>query len=42
MNKEDFIKSDGNIDYIRYVSYLEKEIEVLVKLLKILANGDNE
>lgn len=40
--EQEFIKSDGNIDYIRYVSYLEKEIEVLVKLLKILANGDNE
>ena len=40
MNKEDFINSDGNLDYIRYVSYLEKENEKLQSQLKYLRSGE--
>ena len=40
MNKEDFINSDGNLDYIRYVSYLEKENEELQSQLKYIRSGE--
>lgn len=40
MNKEDFINSDGNLDYIRYVSYLEKENEKLQSQLKYIRSGE--
>lgn len=44
LKKSDFIKSDDDLDYVRYVSYLEKENQELIEyFLKIIKNvGINE
>ena len=36
LNKSYFIKSDGDLDYVRYVSYLEQENQQLKERLEQL------
>ena len=39
MNKEEFIKSDGEIDYIAYTSYLEQVLNKILDYAKNRSDG---